>query len=194
MKEMLIAFIIALVIGSIWNQMNGADPQWAPNKGTGGGGIAAPNAPNVGTSNTGAPNMLGYDSVESQQASAGQELVVDIDEGSFQGYVLDAREPVLVEFYNDHCQYCTKMEPVMGQLAYNGQGVVRVCKINSDKAPSLVERYEIEGVPAFVLFSEGHKLDQRAGATDFQSLRSWLSQNNVTVPPSVSQSIDGARL
>lgn len=182
MKEMLIAFIIALVVGSIWNQMNGADPQWAATNGTGGGGTAGIGAP------------TGFGNAQSQQAIAGQELVVDIDEGSFQGYVLDAREPVLVEFYTDNCPHCVKMGPVLGQLAYNGQGVVRVCKINASKAQSLAERYEINGVPAFVLFSEGHMLDSTAGAKDFQGLRDWLSQNNVSVPPSISQNNDAIRL
>ncbi len=97
MKEMFVGFLIALVIGSVWNQMNGADsgasaPSGGGQVGTGGGG-------------NGSVPSGGGNSAISQQAQAGQELVVDIDEGSFQGYVLDAREPVLVEFYTNNCTY-----------------------------------------------------------------------------------------
>ncbi len=184
MKEMLIAFIIALVVGSIWNQMNGKDPNWAPENGSAVGTSGGGNGLDIAGAQSGSGRAT-------EQALAGEELVVDIDEGSFQGYVLDAREPVLVEFYTDNCPHCVKMAPVLGQLAYNGQGIVRVCKINASKASSLADRYDVSGVPAFALFSEGHMLDATSGARDFQEMRAWLSQNNVSVPAQVSSNPNG---
>lgn len=186
MKEMFIAFIIALVIGSVWNQINGADPgpqamaamQSGATCGTGDGGTPAGGG---GVTQNGASVA-----VINSQAQAGQELVVDVDEGSFQGYVLDAREPVLVEFYTDNCPHCTTMGPVLGRIAYNGQGIMRLCKINASKCSALAERYDISGVPAFVLFTEGHMMDSTSGARSFEDMRSWLGQNNVSIPASVS--------
>lgn len=175
MREIFVGFLIALAVGSMWNQFNGADP--GANAANGGGQSATTGRGNNFPSSGGNPAI-------SQQAQAGQELVVDIDEGSFQGYVLDAREPVLVEFYTDNCPHCVKMAPILGQLAYNGQGVIRLCKINASNSPALTERYDISGVPAFALFSEGHMLDATSGARTFDGMRGWLSQNNITVPES----------
>ncbi len=180
MKEMFIAFVIALVIGSVWNSMNGQDPGAAADSGstcaTGtGDGSPAPT-----------PNGNSPQPTINAQAQAGQELVVDIDEGSFQGFVLDSREPVLVEFYTTHCPNCTKMSDAIGQLAFNGQGVVRLCKVNAEKASTLADRYDVNGVPTFVLFEDGHMVDSTAGARTFEDMRSWLSQNNVSVPAKVS--------
>jgi len=177
MKEMFIAFLIALVIGSIWNQMNGQDPGYAAvNGGDGNSNLQQPSGGNG--------QAIGSGSGISAEAEAGMSLVVDIDEGSFQGYVLDSREPTIVEFYTNNCQYCKKMAPILGQLAYNGQGVVRVCKINAEKSEALADRYRVAdtGVPALVLFSEGHMLDSTAGYRGYEEMKSWLSQNNVTVP------------
>ncbi len=159
MKELFISFVIALVVGSFINGMNKDDSS----DGSGGG----------------APAM-------DQTAQAGLELVPDIDEGSFQGYVLDSKEPVLVEFYTDTCPNCVSMKPVIGKLAYNGQGVLRLCKINAGKAASLAERYQVQGVPTFALFNEGHLLDQTSGAREYGEMNSWLAINNVTVPNSVA--------
>ncbi|MDZ4837273.1 MAG: thioredoxin family protein [Candidatus Melainabacteria bacterium] len=173
MKEMFAGFLIALVVGSLWNQFQGLDSGVAS---------AASGTPG-GTGGGGMQNPIGNAALN-PQGQLGQELVVDIDEGSFQGYVLDSREPVLIEFYTDNCPHCVKMAPVLGQLAYNGQGVFRICKINAAKSTALAERYEIKGVPAFALFVDGHKMDSTSGARSFTEMRSWLSQNQITVPDS----------
>lgn len=174
MKEMFVAFVIALVVGSVWNGMK-ADQ--GINGGEGGGGIQGLNIAD-GSGQQPEQNPLQI----TAHAQAGQELVLDVDEGSFQGYVLDSREPVLVEFYTDNCPHCKTMAPVLGQLAYNGQGIVRVCKINGSKNPGLAERYDISGVPAFILFTNGHMMDTTSGARSFEGMRQWLGQNNVQVP------------
>lgn len=168
MKEICVAFIIALVLGSVYNGMNGDQN-------------IQPDSFSPGT------HQSANAQLEQQQATAGQELVVDIDEGSFQGYVLDSREPVLVEFYTETCPYCVKMGPTLGKVAFNGQGVIRLCKINASKAPSLAERYSISGVPAFALFVEGHLVDSTSGAKSFEELRTWLTVNNIDIPASSPQ-------
>ncbi len=181
---MFIAFVIALVIGSVWNSMNGQDPGVDLNSGnSGASGTVGGSAPVAGN-----PTGSSSQSTINAEAQAGQELVVDIDEGSFQGFVLDSQEPVLVEFYTTHCPNCTKMADVLGQLAFNGQGVVRLCKVNAEKAGTLADRYDVNGVPTFVLFSEGHMVDSTAGARSFEDMRSWLSQNNISVPAKVGSS------
>lgn len=179
MKEMFVAFIIALVAGSVWNGMRGDQNLGAMDDTMSGaaGGFIGGQAPLA------APNMQ-----PSPQAAAGQQIIAEVDEGSFQGMVLDSNEPVLVEFYTDNCPHCKKMMPVLGQLAYNGQGVVTLCKINAAKATAIAERYNVSGVPAFALFVDGHLIDSTAGARTFEDLRSWLSINNVSVPAVAPQS------
>ncbi|MBX3152885.1 thioredoxin family protein [Candidatus Obscuribacterales bacterium] len=177
MKEFFIAFIIALAGGSIWNQFAGIDPAYQGDPQT---------ADQMMGGGTGALGGNPSDLKQNGQARAGQSLVADIDEGSFQGMVLDSREPVLVEFYTDNCPHCRTMAPILGQLAYNGQGVVTVCKINAEKSSNIAARYEVRGVPAFVLFTDGHMIDSTSGARSFGELRDWLSQNNVPVPEKVS--------
>lgn len=183
MKEMLIAFILALVIGSIYNQLSGQDPSYPAQIGDGTSNTAGGGSPNGGSDANG--GTAGSGKAFNQQTQAGLQLVADVDEGSFQGMVLDSSEPVLVEFYTDQCPHCVTMTPILGQLAYDGQGVMRIVKINGKKNPGLAERYQITGVPAFILFSQGHQVDATSGAFTMEGLRAWLSQNNVNVPVSV---------
>lgn len=169
LKELFIAFIIALVIGSIFNQMNSSSQA--------SGGMGGDNGGQMGGGGGGGSGNLASD----QNAQAGIELVSDVDEGSFQGLVLDSKEPVLVEFYTDNCPHCRTMLPVLGKLAYDGQGVLRVCKVNAGKVPALADRYDVNGVPAFALFGEGHLLDATSGARTLSEMKTWLSTNNIAV-------------
>jgi len=155
MKDVFFSFVIALALGSMLNGM-------------------------------GFPAMGGPPQPTPEQAqtsqSAGQDLVADIDEGSFQGYVLDAREPVLVEFYTDNCPHCVKMAPVLGILALKGQNIIRVCKVNASNNQNLADRYGVAGVPAFVLFDQGQVKDSVSGAMEGSEMRAWLARFNVKVP------------
>jgi|AGTN01.2.fsa_nt_gi Thioredoxin domain-containing protein len=167
MKELAITFIIALVGGSIYNQMQ------------------LPSA-NPGSQQQGAAPTAAT-------AGVGQELIQGVDEGMFQGYVLDAKEPVLVEFYTDQCVYCRKMAPSLGRLAYAGQGVIRVCKVNADQNSGLADRYGVTGVPALLLFQSGQLTDTLAGSQDGDQIRAWLARHDIKVAVSTSQKLNDTR-
>lgn len=152
MKEFVIASLIALCLGAVWNSMR----------------------TNV--------QPLGAEEGAMKPGLIGQELIAEVDEGMFQGYVLDSKEPVLAEFYTDTCAICKTMAPVLGKLAVQGQGMMRLCKINAEKNQSLAERYNVQGVPTFVLFKDGGMLDSTAGGMTEDEMRAWLVNYEVKVP------------
>lgn len=166
MKELAITFVIALVGGSIYNQMQlpSANPGFQQ-------------GPAQVVSNAG----------------MGQELIQTVDDGMFQGYVLDSKEPVLVEFYTDECVYCKKMAPSLGRLAFASQGVLRVCKVNADKNSTLADRYGVTGVPALLLFQNGQLADTLAGSQSGDQIRAWLARHDINVPVSTSMKLNNNR-
>lgn len=152
MKELVIGFLIALCLGAIWNGMR---------------------------TNT---QPLGVDQGAMQPGLVGQELIAEVDQSMFQGYVLDSKDPVLVEFYTDTCAICKTMAPVLGKLALQGQSAVRFCKINAETNQTLAERYNVQGVPTFVLFKDGHMQDLTAGGMNEDEMRAWLANYDVNIP------------
>jgi len=154
MKEVVIAFLLALAVGSILNGMNFT------------------------------VQPLQDDQGANQPALRGQELILETDESTFQGYVLDSRDPVLVEFYTDNCPGCKQVAPVLGTLAYEGQGKITICKVNLEKSPSLAGKYNVYGVPTLMIFQEGHLQDTNEGAMDEDSMRGWLARNQINIPQS----------
>ena len=153
MKELIITFLICLAIGSWLN------------------------------STTILPWGQKVEAAQGQGAGTlGAELIAEVDQGSFQGMVMDAKEPVLVEFYTDSCPVCVKVAPTLSKLAFDSQGIIRVCKINASKNQALSDRYGVTGVPAFLLFENGQMIESTAGGLELSDFRAWLANHNIRIP------------
>lgn len=137
MKEAFIVFIIALIIGAIFNgnqQGGGAD---TPAQAT------------------------------TEQTTAAQEglnLTTPVDESNFESEVIDSKVPVLVDFYSDTCGPCKKMEPVLAEVATDNQGTLKVARIDVLRAPHLAQKYQIASIPVFMVFNEGKCETSQTGA------------------------------
>jgi thioredoxin 1 len=86
--------------------------------------------------------------------------VLHVDEGNFQNEVLDANEPVLVDFSAVWCQPCKMLDPVVKQLAGEWDGKVKVVKIDADENPNLVMKFGVMGIPT-LLFMKGGEVKER---------------------------------
>lgn len=69
--------------------------------------------------------------------------------------VLEAGIPVLVEFFAEWCGKCAMMEDVVDAITKQCEGMLKVCQIEIDESAGLAEEFQVESVPAFILFKEG---------------------------------------
>lgn len=83
---------------------------------------------------------------------------------NFDEEVLDADKPVLVDFWSSWCPPCKMTEPVVESLAEERKTTLKVGKVQVDQNPLTANRYEVMGVPTFVLFRDGEVLVRRSGA------------------------------
>jgi thioredoxin-like negative regulator of GroEL len=109
------------------------------------------------------------------QAAVG-DTVPEVNVGTFQGEVLDSSLPVLVEFYKQNDPHCITMKPIINKLATDSQGYVRVVKIDVDSNQVLTERYDVEGVPGYVLFKEGKAINGLKGELTQPELTKWVKR------------------
>jgi thioredoxin 2 len=94
-------------------------------------------------------------------------------EAQFDDIVTSARVPVLVDFWAPWCGPCRTVAPEVKKVASNLAGKALVLKVDTDAHGELAQRYQIQSIPNFVLFSGGRPLRQRAGATDHRQLERW---------------------
>jgi len=89
--------------------------------------------------------------------------MIKVDEGTFQNEVLNADEPVLVDFSAVWCQPCKMLDPVVKQLAGEWDGRVKVVKIDADENPNLVMQYGVMGIPTLLFMKRGEVKERVTG-------------------------------
>jgi thioredoxin 2 len=94
-------------------------------------------------------------------------------EGQFDDIVAAARVPVLVDFWAPWCGPCRAVAPEVKKAAQNLAGKALVLKVDTDELSDLAQRYQVQSIPNFALFSGGRLVRQRAGAVDHRQLERW---------------------
>lgn len=73
----------------------------------------------------------------------------------FEAEVLQAKQPVLLEFGAAWCQPCRSLEPLLEQLADEWAERARFAKLDVDQASEIAARYGVLSVPTTILFKDG---------------------------------------
>ena len=69
--------------------------------------------------------------------------------------IIKGEKPVLVDFHADWCTPCKIMNPVLKNIKSKlGKDLV-ILKINIDNNPAVAEKFQVKGVPTFILFRNG---------------------------------------
>ncbi|MDO5621023.1 MAG: thioredoxin domain-containing protein [Paracoccus sp. (in: a-proteobacteria)] len=90
--------------------------------------------------------------------------------------------PLLVDFWAPWCGPCRAMAPEFEKAASLLKGRVRLAKIDTQSHPDSTVRFNIRGIPAFILFRDGRERARLAGARPAQALVDWVGQNDPRKP------------
>ncbi|MBA0837284.1 hypothetical protein Goarm_009455, partial [Gossypium armourianum] len=81
---------------------------------------------------------------------------------SFDDLLANSDKPVLVDFYATWCGPCQFMVPVLNEVSATLKDKIQVVKIDTEKYPSIADKYNIQGLPTFIIFKDGKPLDRFA--------------------------------
>jgi thioredoxin 1 len=90
-------------------------------------------------------------------------MAARINKDNFAQAVLEAKLPVLVEFYSDSCIPCKQMSPILGDIEDAYEEKLLVYKVNVNFDAELAEQYEVMGSPTLLLFQDGQEVERVRG-------------------------------
>lgn len=85
--------------------------------------------------------------------------------------VLQAKEPVLVDFWAVWCGPCRMLAPTVEEIAGEYAGRLKVFKLNTDDNQEIASRYQIMGIPTLLFFKNGNVVDKVVGVVPKRQIK-----------------------
>ena len=105
------------------------------------------------------------------------DLIQTYTDDNFDGTVLKAATPVVVDFWAEWCGPCRALGPAIDALAQDYQGKVAVGKLNVDDNPNTAFKFQIRGIPALLLFKGGQVVESIVGLAPKEDLKKALDKH-----------------
>lgn len=87
----------------------------------------------------------------------------EFTDANFQAEVLESDQPVLVDFWAAWCGPCRAVGPTIEELATQCDGTAKIGKLNIDENPQAPCGFDINSIPAVLLFKEGKVVETFIG-------------------------------
>lgn len=102
------------------------------------------------------------------------DLIKHTTDASFDSDVLQAKKPVLVDYWAEWCGPCKSIAPILDEVSREYDGRLQVAKMNVDENRDVPAKFGIRGIPTLMLFKNGQLAATKVGALSKNQLTAFL--------------------
>ena len=88
---------------------------------------------------------------------------ITVTKDNFEQEVLNAKLPVLVDFWATWCGPCRMLGPELEALANEQEGKLIVAKVNVDEEEELAGQFGVMSIPTMIVFKDGQQVAKKIG-------------------------------
>ena len=103
--------------------------------------------------------------------------VIEVTGDTFEGEVIHAKGPVLVDFYADYCGPCKILKHFLSSFADQLRDRAKVFTVDAIANPDLSQSYRISAVPSLIVFKNGKETARFMGLVPEDVLLKALTED-----------------
>lgn len=105
------------------------------------------------------------------------EHIHHVTDDTFAAEVLQAEQPVLVDYWAEWCGPCKMIAPILDEISIQYSGRLKVVKLNIDDNQNTPASYGVRGIPTLMLFKKGNIEGTKVGALSKSQLCTFIDSH-----------------
>jgi thioredoxin 1 len=95
---------------------------------------------------------------------------ITVTDNNFDSEVINAKTPVLVDFWAVWCGPCQMQNPILEEVANEFERKAIIAKLNVDENPQTAGKFGGMSIPTLMLFNQGQLVKQMVGVQSKETL------------------------